>query len=289
MIFLPDEIKTQVKFPKAIALSEENLRYLDQVRQQTTQFMSQNIPVNYFTGESNVGLEASLQEAEVMFSANDNFKQMAASGELQALHQRFNSLEETANSEYNSIRDRLNNLIVSIQAQEDAIVSEAQATFPQLSLSQHNSADLGFSSLLSARGFISCNNIEAVDKLKAETPAESKAPLVELHERLHALLEVQIQAIESLIELQEAWIANVEDDAATQNELSHYKEKLDKFRSDVHSHHTTSIADSFSAQVRDASSGIAGARSTFEDFSRANNERTLLFQDYRANQKQEVL
>jgi hypothetical protein len=31
--FVPDEIKTQLRFPKAYAQSEQNLRYLDQVKE----------------------------------------------------------------------------------------------------------------------------------------------------------------------------------------------------------------------------------------------------------------
>ena len=50
--FLPDEVKTQVRFPKAVAQSQENLRYLDKVRAETTKFMGEQIKENYFTGEA---------------------------------------------------------------------------------------------------------------------------------------------------------------------------------------------------------------------------------------------
>ena len=41
--FVPDEIKTQLRFPKAYASSEVNLRYLDQVKDLTQTFINKKI------------------------------------------------------------------------------------------------------------------------------------------------------------------------------------------------------------------------------------------------------
>jgi len=41
--FVPHEIKNQLRFPKAYAMSFPNLRYLDAVKQETELFMSKNI------------------------------------------------------------------------------------------------------------------------------------------------------------------------------------------------------------------------------------------------------
>jgi hypothetical protein len=110
--FLPDEAKTVVRVPKAYAVSVENLRYLDVVRKHVTEFTNKTLPVNYFTGER-VGLDVSLQEAEVMFNANERVKSMVQTGELSRLHERFQSLSERASSEYASIRDRINNIVLA--------------------------------------------------------------------------------------------------------------------------------------------------------------------------------
>jgi hypothetical protein len=37
--FVPDEIKTQIRFPKAFAASQMNLRYIDIVRAETAAFL----------------------------------------------------------------------------------------------------------------------------------------------------------------------------------------------------------------------------------------------------------
>ena len=48
--------------------------------------MDDKIPHNYFTGEANVPLTATLEVAEVLYGANTKVRQLAASGELKALH-----------------------------------------------------------------------------------------------------------------------------------------------------------------------------------------------------------
>jgi len=69
-----------------------NLRYLDQVKEQTQIFMQAKIAQNYFTGEAQIPLTATLQEAEVLFAASDNVKALGESGELGRLHERVQSL-----------------------------------------------------------------------------------------------------------------------------------------------------------------------------------------------------
>jgi hypothetical protein len=82
--------------------------------------------------------------------------------------------------------------------------------YPELSLSIHNSGSIDFSTIFTRRAYITLNNITAIDKLKSTV--DNKSVLIGYHEQVHALLEVQIRALENLIQLQESWIANVEDD-----------------------------------------------------------------------------
>lgn len=75
--FVPAEIKTQLRFPKAYAQSEINLRYLDKVTELTQEFMNKKINQNYFTGEGSVSMSATLSEVEVLNSAGENVKNLA--------------------------------------------------------------------------------------------------------------------------------------------------------------------------------------------------------------------
>lgn len=109
--FVPAEIKTQLRFPKAYAQSEINLRYLDKVKDITQQFMNKKIDQNYFTGEGSVSMSATLAEVETLNSAGDNVKSLAQSGALSDIHQRCDSLKEASESQYINMRDKIENII----------------------------------------------------------------------------------------------------------------------------------------------------------------------------------
>lgn len=92
--------------------------------------MNEKIPHNYFTGEAHVPLTATLEEAEVLYGANQQVKDMAASGELKALHEQVTSLHNQSQQTYTNIRERLESIISVIEAKEDEIVEELQQDFP---------------------------------------------------------------------------------------------------------------------------------------------------------------
>jgi hypothetical protein len=184
--FIPNEIKTQLRFPKAYATSEMNMRYHDQVVEQTAAFMKSNIAQNYFNGDSHVSLEASLGEAEVLFAAGDNVKALGSSGELKALHERVARLTEASSSEYLAIRDKLNNIINAAQSKEDQIYNEIGQDFPEIVLSLHDVENQSFSSVFSSKGFTSVWNLEKIDAHLSNM--KDKAILENYRNQLHALL-----------------------------------------------------------------------------------------------------
>ena len=114
--FVPDEIKTQLRFPKAYAMSQENLRYLDKVREETRAFIQANVKQNYFTGEAEVPFSSSLGETEVLYQASDKVKSMADNGTLKSMHDSCQAISESAESQYISVKDRLENIIDSLTA-----------------------------------------------------------------------------------------------------------------------------------------------------------------------------
>jgi hypothetical protein len=193
---LPDEAKTQIRFPKAYARSVENLRYEDIVRQLVTEFTNKNLPMNYFTGESKVTLDATLQEAEVMFAANQRVKNMAESGELSRLHENFNNLNEQTHSAYNSIKDKINSIILATHTKEDEISRQAMARHAKLSLSLHNSTDVGFSPIFSSKAWVTTNNLDALEAFKSK--AQNTDDINRVISQIQALLQVQIKSIENL-------------------------------------------------------------------------------------------
>lgn len=102
-----------------------------------------------------------------MFAANDNIKAMAESGELQSLHEKYNSLREKAHTEYINVRQKLNNIVVAAQNQEDEISKEASNDYPGLNLKLHNASDYDFSTLLESRGLITVKNLKSLSDFKS--------------------------------------------------------------------------------------------------------------------------
>lgn len=64
-------------------------------------------------------MTATVAEAEVLFSAGDNVKELAESGELRGLHEKVADLSEASERLYISTRDKIENIIKSAQAKED--------------------------------------------------------------------------------------------------------------------------------------------------------------------------
>jgi hypothetical protein len=173
--FVPAEIKTQLRFPKAYAQSEINLRYLDTVKEITQAYMNKKIDQNYFTGEGNVSMSATLGEVEVLNSAGDNVKSLAKSGALSDIHQRCDSLKEASESSYINMRDKIEAIVQAIQTKEDDVYESLIDDY-DVRVSKHedyNSSLLRMASTL--EGMASVDNLLALDVAIGKT--DEKKPL----------------------------------------------------------------------------------------------------------------
>lgn len=146
-------------------------------------------------------------------------------------------------------------------------------------MTKHNAKDNDVQSFFTRKAFRSIDNLAALDKLKAKQ--EDKTALRNYHEQLHALLEVHVRALENLITLQESWIANVENDSATKNELSHFKEKLAAFNKHIHIHHDSADATVLLDKLKEANKDSEKAKSSFESFKAANDERNNIYSNFK--------
>jgi len=198
--FVPAEIKNQLRFPKAYAMSFPNLRYLDAVRQETELFLEKNISQNYFTGEAKVPLTATLAEAEVLFSAGDAVKDLAASGELAGLHERCADLSEASERLYIATRDKLQNVIKAAEAKEDDIYESLKDDYELAGIRMHDVYGVSPADLIAwAKGGTTTENLAA---LSAAMPGHDDATALAAHQlKLHALLGVKAAALESLVSL----------------------------------------------------------------------------------------
>ena len=82
-------------------------------------------------------MSSSLGEAEVLFAANDDVKALASSGSLKTMHENCAALTEAAEQQYISTKDRLENLLLAIQAKEDEIYENCTEDFEVAGLKRH--------------------------------------------------------------------------------------------------------------------------------------------------------
>ena len=217
--FLPAEVKTQIKFPQAFAISRPNLKYLDIIRAETLAFMSKNIKSNYFDGSEKVDLDVSLGEAEVLFSASDEVKNLSESGQLKTMHENVASLSEASESAYISVKDRLMNIINAGHAKEDEIFETLMEDYQMDGIRKHN---VFGDSIFDVIGFTyKMASVENLGILAAaiHNAEDGKEALQELEAKLAALLGSKVLALEQLVELHKAYIEHVENDEANQKLL----------------------------------------------------------------------
>lgn len=86
--------------------------------------MDTRVPRNFFSGENQVPLEATLGEVETLNSASDDVKALSDSGALNEIHRRCNDLTEASEAQFVAIRDRIENIINTAAAKEEEIYED---------------------------------------------------------------------------------------------------------------------------------------------------------------------
>lgn len=249
------------------------MRYLDQVREQTELFLKNKISHNYFTGDQTVPLTATLEEAEVLFAANDSIKSMASSGALKQLHDKYSSLQEESEALYINTRDKIENIIQAVQSKENEIY--AGLNIPQQSLLSTFQGEQTINNLLHIEGLIK----------------KGDASLSGAHSSLIALLGVKVRAYEQLVQLQTSYVHQVENDALSQDDLRLYTETYKTYNSHYEKNEASRSADSdlLGSQLGDVSGSITSAHNTFAKFHQVSAERLDVFKNYLSDPDQENL
>jgi len=109
-------------------------------------------------------LTATLGEAEVLYSAGDAVRGLAASGELAGLHERCSDLSDASERLYVSTRDRLQNVLQAAEAKEDDIYESLREDHELEGIRMHEEG-LSLSGLLArARGGTTVENLNTLSK-----------------------------------------------------------------------------------------------------------------------------
>jgi hypothetical protein len=112
--------------PKTIAMRARSLPYNDKIQEQILRFLSNEIPHDFSKGVREINLDLTVREAQQIYTAKGDGKisQMAASGELQSLHQRCVDLVKAVEAGYIKVNDQLDRTAQQITEAEQEIYDE---------------------------------------------------------------------------------------------------------------------------------------------------------------------
>jgi hypothetical protein len=130
--------------------------------------LKSKISQNYFTGESDIPLELTLEQAEVLFSASDSVKNLASSGALKTLHERCTELKESSESSFLNTKDRILNIVEATHSKENEIYDSLIEDYEIDGIRKHESGQSIFDVISLNQGFSTTENLSilegAIDK-----------------------------------------------------------------------------------------------------------------------------
>lgn len=110
--------------PNRFAIRELKLTYLEQVQLETTKFLNNRIKHDFLRPDRELTLDLLIKEAEVLMAANSEVRQLADSGELKQIHDRYNQTKNTVEVEYLAVRENLAKTLQVIESKENEIYAQ---------------------------------------------------------------------------------------------------------------------------------------------------------------------
>jgi len=179
------------------------------------------------------------------------------------------------------MKDKVENIIQTVQAKEDEIYTTLIEDH-SLDLVKHDVSEMSLKIYVKsfAKGDIAIENLAVIDAKLAEIPA------IDMYKtQLVALLDVQVSAYDQLLQLQQSFVQNVEDDAATRDDERTLTAKWEAF-SAAKAKYGNAESDSaklLGDQINECTSNLGNAKQTFEDYAQAQSERKEVFNNFRAD------
>jgi len=99
-------------------------RYEEVIQSRINDFLGEAIKADFIKGSREINLDLTLLEAEYLFTASDKVKEMAASGELQKLHEKCDRLQKDVDTAYIKSMDLLTRTELQINQAENELYEE---------------------------------------------------------------------------------------------------------------------------------------------------------------------
>ena len=190
--------------------------------------MGQTLKHDYLNANKDINLDLNLSEASLLYNANDKIKAMAESGELQALHERCNDLDQNVATNFAKVMDQLDRVLAQIEEQETEIYEELIENNDLTQLRSHSSNSL--TEVLSGLG----NSDVAVENLQI---AQQEGANADTHSEIYSSVQSLRQYVGVRAEVYRAKAAVLEEivakvngnDAALEHDLRSFQELRDTY------------------------------------------------------------
>ena len=194
--------------PTRFAMRELKLSYLDKVQIETTNFLNTNIKHDFLRPDRELTLDLTVNEAEILISANSEVRSLADSGELKQIHQKFNDLSASVHADYLSVRDQLARTLQVIEGKENELWSKLVNDFGFDQLQLHGEGAPLLDIFGSSGGDPSFNNLSVIEGA-IENGHEASDLLRNIRGWLHAYQGVKARIFSIEADLKEQYAARV--------------------------------------------------------------------------------
>lgn len=186
--------------------------YNTEVKNEILNFLAQNVKHDYMQGSRDINLDLTLEEASKLYEAGDQIRELAESGELQALHQRCVNQAKAVDTGYIKVMDLLDKTGQQINEAE-ADIYEDLVSSELDGLRRIDSGYQGDRSVFdSLSGLMSDASLENYEIVKRAAEAKGDSDVIAAERSLKSLLMARARMYAAKAAIQEAMLERMSGD-----------------------------------------------------------------------------
>ena len=255
--------------------------YNDEIKSEILNFLGKSIKHDYMQGSRDINLDLTVQECQALYESSDQIREMAESGELQALHQRCVDQAKAVDTGYIKVMDLLDKTGQQINEAE-ADIYEDLVSAELEGLQRLDSGYQGDRSILDTlSGVFGDASLENYEIVKRAAEAKGDSDVINAERSLKSLLMARARLFSAKAAIQEAIIQRMSDDQvhAVQQELDEFRETARRFGIASESEETASSDDVYSTQLQQIFDGdMAQLMRDIDACAHSQAERAALYQ-----------
>lgn len=282
--------------PTRFAMRELKLSYLDKVQSETAKFLNERVKHDFLRPDRELTLDLTVQEAEILISANDEVRAFADKGGLKDLHQKFNELTGRVEAEYFNVREHLAKTLQVIENKENELYDQLVSEFG-LRVKKHGDSAAILDVLGLSSGDSSFDNLSIVEGA-IEQGHERAAQLEQIRGWLHMTIGVKAKIFAIEADLKEQYmnyVAKNEDDKAyVTEELRKLVALRNAYQDSFSRYSVADFAkgdyDAFEGQLNELKEvRVKNLVSDFSDYEKIFNERQRIYHNFANDSNSESL